>query len=131
MALEPGTNLGGFEIVGLLGVGGFGEVYRARDTKLGREVAIKVLPDEKEFIAETRRARRDFYRQSRAARDKVATFFLARRARSKDGSAGASPSHRRHVYWVDLRLPRHESHAARDSFLAMTAGMAMVVSDGI
>ena len=43
MALSPGTRLGPYEIVALLGVGGMGEVYRARDTKLNRDVAIKVL----------------------------------------------------------------------------------------
>src|SRR5262245_35032295 len=44
MALEPGTRLAAYEVIDLLGVGGMGEVYRARDTKLGRSVAVKVLP---------------------------------------------------------------------------------------
>ena len=45
MALSPGTRLGPYEIISAIGAGGMGEVYRARDTKLGRDVAIKVLPD--------------------------------------------------------------------------------------
>jgi serine/threonine protein kinase len=44
MTLAPGSRLGPYEIVSLLGAGGMGEVYRATDPRLGREVAIKVLP---------------------------------------------------------------------------------------
>src|SRR5215471_17676918 len=53
MPLTPGTKLGPFEITSPLGVGGMGEVYRARDTRLGRDVAVKILP--KELSADTAR----------------------------------------------------------------------------
>ena len=44
MPIAAGTRLGPYEVVGQLGAGGMGEVYRARDTRLNRDVAIKVLP---------------------------------------------------------------------------------------
>ena len=45
MPLQAGARLGSYEIVAPLGAGGMGEVYRARDTRLGRHVAVKVLPE--------------------------------------------------------------------------------------
>ena len=56
MALEAGTKLGHYEVVSSLGAGGMGEVYRAKDTKLGREVAIKLLLDDLAGDAESRKA---------------------------------------------------------------------------
>ena len=56
MSLTAGARLGPYEILGALGAGGMGEVYRARDTKLNRDVAIKVLPDV--FVADPERGAR-------------------------------------------------------------------------
>src|SRR5207248_3410232 len=44
MPIGPGTRLGPYEVVAAIGAGGMGEVYRARDTKLNRDVALKILP---------------------------------------------------------------------------------------
>src|SRR6266571_4483475 len=64
MTLPLGSKLGSYEVLSLLGAGGMGEVYRARDTRLGREVAIKVLPAER--MADENRRRR-FVQEARAA----------------------------------------------------------------
>ncbi|MGA9751429.1 MAG: protein kinase [Acidobacteriota bacterium] len=62
--MNPGTRLGPYEIIASVGAGGMGEVYRARDTRLGREVAIKVLPAK--FAQDAERLRR-FEQEGRAA----------------------------------------------------------------
>ncbi len=63
MALEAGARLGGYTVVGLLGAGGMGEVYRARDERLGRDVAIKVIAEA--LASETKELLR-FEREARA-----------------------------------------------------------------
>src|SRR6202046_1298766 len=63
MPLAPRAKLGPYEIVAPLGAGGMGEVYRARDLRLGRDVALKVLPAS--FAADAERLRR-FEQEARA-----------------------------------------------------------------
>src|SRR5450631_3806902 len=64
MALTSGTKLGPYEIQSPLGAGGMGEVYRARDTRLARDVAIKVLP---EALASDQERLRRFEKEARSA----------------------------------------------------------------
>src|SRR5262249_35912275 len=64
LSLSTGSRLGPYEIVAPLGAGGMGEVYRARDPKLGREIAIKVLPAS---VAEDQGRRQRFEQEARAA----------------------------------------------------------------
>src|SRR5437588_7187182 len=63
MGISVGTRLGPYEIIAPLGAGGMGEVYRARDTRLGREVAVKVLP---ESLASNTDRQARFEREARA-----------------------------------------------------------------
>src|SRR5947199_2447370 len=62
MSLTVGARLGPFEVVAPVGAGGMGEVYRARDTRLGRDVAVKVLPS---HLSENAEARARFEREAR------------------------------------------------------------------
>src|ERR1700730_6460335 len=63
MTLVPGTQLGAYEIIAQLGAGGMGEVYRARDTRLERSVAIKILPT---HLSSNPEAKQRFEREARA-----------------------------------------------------------------
>ena len=59
MPLQPGTTLGPYKVTAKIGEGGMGEVYQARDTKLDRDVALKVLPEHVASDAEAWRERRN------------------------------------------------------------------------
>jgi serine/threonine protein kinase len=90
LAVVRGTRLGPYEVIDLVGAGGMGEVYRARDTRLGRDVAIKVLPEE---VAHDPDALARFGREARAAaalsHPHIAALFdfgLARLQRKADAS---------------------------------------------
>jgi serine/threonine protein kinase len=88
MSLIPGAKLGPYEILAPLGAGGMGEVYRARDTRLGRDVALKVLPDS--FAREADRLRR-FEQEARAVAalnhpNILAVFDIGRQNEGQDGS---------------------------------------------
>jgi serine/threonine protein kinase len=73
MALTSGTKLGPYEIHALLGAGGMGEVYRARDTRLGRDVALKILPEF--FAREIDRLRRFEQEAGQWPRSTTPTFW--------------------------------------------------------
>jgi len=71
VTLPPGSRLGPYVVVGELGAGGMGEVYRARDRRLGREVAVKILPPD---LAGDPDRRRRFEREARAVASRVLLF---------------------------------------------------------
>jgi serine/threonine protein kinase len=86
LALAPGARLGAYEILSLLGSGGMGEVYKARDTRLDRTVAIKILPDS---LAADPQFRDRFDREARAI-SQQAPARLVRSSRSSTGHGRAS-----------------------------------------
>jgi serine/threonine protein kinase len=76
MAVDPGRRLGPYEVIALIGAGGMGEVYRARDTRLGRDVAIKVLPAETALDPESlARLEREARTVSRLNHPNILTIF--------------------------------------------------------
>ena len=89
MPLTPGTRLGPYEITAPLGAGGMGEVYRARDTRLGRDVAIKVLPHN---LSANEEVRARFEREAKAVSSlnhpNICTLFDIGRAPGEAGSDG-------------------------------------------
>jgi eukaryotic-like serine/threonine-protein kinase len=96
MPLVPGSRLGPYEVVGAIGAGGMGEVYRARDTKLNRDVALKVLPEA--FALDADR--------------------LARFKREAQVLASLNHPHIVHIYGLE-GLDRPEGHEGISAFIAM------------
>ena len=102
MSLQPGTSLGPYQIDAPLGAGGMGEVYKATDTRLGRTVAIKVLP---EHVAADPDLKQRFEREARTVaalnHPHICTLYDVGEHEGKtlhcDGAAGrsgAQPTHR-------------------------------------
>jgi serine/threonine-protein kinase len=100
MTIAASTRLGAYEILGLLGAGGMGEVYRAKDPRLNREVAIKVLPEEL-FEGEERRLR--FEREARVLASLnhpgIASIYAFEEIPS---SSSVSSSSSRHILVMEL-----------------------------
>jgi eukaryotic-like serine/threonine-protein kinase len=97
MTLAPGTRLGPYEIVSPLGAGGMGEVWRAKDTRLGRVVAIKVLPEE--FFEDEERRHR-FEREARTLASLSHPGIAA--IHSFEEVPGSVPSSTRHLLVMEL-----------------------------
>ncbi len=85
MTLEPGKTLGPYEVLAPLGAGGMGEVYRARDTRLDRTVAIKVLPA---HLASDPQFKQRFEREART----VSSLIIRTSARSTTSGERAAPT---------------------------------------
>ena len=106
MPLAAGTRLGPYEIVAPLGAGGMGEVYRARDSRLGRDVAVKVLP---QHLSESAEVRARFEREAKTVSSlnhpNICTLFDVGRAPGAAGSAGTD--------YLVMELVEGETLAAR------------------
>jgi serine/threonine protein kinase len=106
MAIAIGTHLGPYEIVSAIGAGGMGEVYRARDTNLGREVAIKVLPET--FAHDPER--------------------LARFEREAKTLAALNHPHIAQIYGLDGQEGRDRQDETAISFIVMELPITVVVN---
>jgi eukaryotic-like serine/threonine-protein kinase len=109
MSWTPGTKLGPYEIIAPLGAGGMGEVHRARDTRLNREVAIKVIPAS---LAGQEQLRQRFEREAKAISSlnhpHICTLYDVGEAPGEAGKEGSAPLH-----YLVMELLEGESLAER------------------
>jgi Tol biopolymer transport system component/predicted Ser/Thr protein kinase len=110
MPLAPGTRLGPYEVLSVLGTGGMGEVYKARDTRLGRDVAIKVLPA---LLAADPQFRERFDREAKSisqlTHPNICTLHDVGRLRAEGASAVQGPE----VDFLVMEFLEGESLATR------------------
>jgi serine/threonine protein kinase len=97
MALSSGDRLGSYEILSAIGAGGMGEVYRARDTRLKRDVAVKVLPDG--FAADPERL-------ARFQRARLVSSFRRQRTPPMEAGISSSSATARCLRWPSTRTRR-------------------------
>ncbi len=129
--LLPGTKLGAYEIVSLLGAGGMGEVYRAKDPELDREVAIKVLPKR---LARDSGAIQRFKREAKILAALSHQHILTVFAFGSEGGVGYAVSELLEGETLGDRLKREDSMpwpAVLDIALAVADGLAAAHSKGI
>jgi serine/threonine protein kinase len=120
MSLEQGAHLGPYEIVEPLGAGGMGEVFRARDTRLGRDVAIKILPGQ---LAEDADALARFEREARAvaalSHPNILTVY------SFESSVVQLPAGSREVRFIVMELLEGETLGRRMQRINLSAQKAV------
>jgi serine/threonine protein kinase/tetratricopeptide (TPR) repeat protein len=121
MTLSRGTRLGPYEVTALLGSGGMAEVYRARDTRLGRDVAIKILPDDISADAEAlERFKREARTASRLNHPHLVTIY----------DIGDEPAGDRRLHYIAMELIPGESlrhhllHSSREMLIRYIADVA-------
>ena len=144
MSLLPGARLGSYEILGALGAGGMGEVYRARDTRLKREVALKVLPEA--FAADPDRLAR-FQREAELLatlnHPNIAAVYGLEQAAPSTGSGpavqaivlelveGETLAEKLHHVGADLRVGPRGEHTGSPLHVAEALAIARQIADAL
>jgi eukaryotic-like serine/threonine-protein kinase len=133
MALTPGARLGGYEVTGSLGAGGMGEVYRATDTNLKRDVAIKVLPASLASDAgRLTRFQREAETLAALNHPNIAHIYGIERASAETGADGESPGATTALVMELVEGPTLAERIEQGPIPADEAlGIALQIADGL